>query len=62
MIAAGDHVGAGIDDLVIDRLRDAEAAGRVLAVDGDEIELPVAISPGSRSCTSCARCARRCRQ
>ena len=40
MVAAGDHVGAGIDELLVDRLGDAEAAGRVLAVDGDEIELP----------------------
>ncbi len=46
MIAAGDHVGAGVDELVIDRLRDAEAAGRVLAIDGDEIELPVADQTG----------------
>ena len=44
MIAAGDRVGAGIDQLVVDRLGDAEAAGRVLAVDDDEIELPVARS------------------
>ena len=42
MIAASDDVGAGIDELVVDRLGDAEAAGSVLAVDGDEIELPVA--------------------
>src|SRR5258705_11625559 len=46
MIAASDHVGAGVGELVIDRFRDAEAAGRVLAVDGDEIELPVADQPG----------------
>ena len=46
MIAAGDDVGAGVDELVVDRLGDAEAAGGVLAVDGDEIELPVADQPG----------------
>ena len=43
MIAAGDDVGAGVDHLVVDRLGDAEAAGRVLAVDDDAIELPVAL-------------------
>ena len=42
MIAAGDHVGAGIDEILIDRLGDAEPAGGVLAIDGDKIELPVA--------------------
>ena len=41
VIAERDGVGAGIDQLVVDRLGDAEAAGRVLAVDDDEIELPV---------------------
>ena len=41
MIAAGDGVDAGIDEFLIDRLRDAETAGGVLAVHGDEIELPV---------------------
>ena len=46
MIAAGDDVGAGIDHLVVDRLGDAEAAGRVLAVDDDAIELPVAPQAG----------------
>jgi hypothetical protein len=49
MVAAGDDVGTGIDELVIDRLGDAEAAGRVLAVDGDEIELPVADQTGQAS-------------
>ena len=42
MVPAGDGVGAGVDDLLVDLLGDAEAAGGVLAVDGDEIELPVA--------------------
>ena len=45
MVAAGDGVGAGVDELLVDRLGDAEAAGGVLAVDGDEIELPVAHEP-----------------
>ncbi len=41
MIAERDGVGAGIEQLLIDRLGDAEAAGRVLAIDHDEIERPV---------------------
>ena len=63
MIAAGDDVGAGVDELVIDRLGDAEAAGRVLAVDGDEIELPVAdqAAAGARAAPR-GRCARQCRR
>src|SRR5262249_36418862 len=42
MVAAGDDVGAGVDELAVDCLGDAEAAGRVLPVDGDEVELPIA--------------------
>ena len=42
VIAERHRVGAGLDELVIDRLGDAEAARRVLAVDHDAIELPVA--------------------
>ncbi len=42
MIAERHRVGAGIEKFVEDRLGDAEAAGRVLAIDHDEIELPVA--------------------
>ena len=42
VIAERDGIGAGVDELVVDRLGDAEAAGRVLAIDDDEIELPVA--------------------
>jgi hypothetical protein len=38
--------GARIDELVIDRLGDAEAAGRVLAIDDDEVELPAALDNG----------------
>jgi hypothetical protein len=41
MIAERDGVGAGIEQLLIDRLGDAEAARRVLAIDDDEIERPV---------------------
>ena len=42
VIAERDRVGAGVDEFAIDRLGDAEAAGGVLAIDHDEIELPVA--------------------
>ena len=41
VIAERDGVGAGVDQFVVDRLGDAEAAGGVLAVDDDEIELPL---------------------
>jgi hypothetical protein len=41
MVAARNHVDAGIDEFLVDRFGDAEAAGGVLAVDGDKIELPV---------------------
>jgi hypothetical protein len=40
VVAAADHIGAGVDEFLVDGLGDAEAAGRVLAVDGDEIEPP----------------------
>ena len=46
MIAERDRVGAGLDEFVVDRLGDAEAAGRVLAIDDDAIELPVADQAG----------------
>jgi hypothetical protein len=42
MIAERDGIGAGPGQVLVDRLGDAEAAGRVLGVDDDEIELPVA--------------------
>ena len=42
MIAQRDRVDAGLDQLAIDRLGDAEAAGRILAIGDDKIELPVA--------------------
>ena len=40
VVAERDRVGAGGEELVADRLGDAEAAGGVLAVDDDEIEPP----------------------
>ena len=40
MVAEGDDIGASRQDLVADRLGDAEAAGGVLAVDDDAVELP----------------------
>ena len=46
MIAERDRVGAGVDEFLVDRLGDAEAAGGVLAVDDDEIERPVADHAG----------------
>ena len=45
VVAERDGVGAGVDQIVVDRLGDAEAAGGVLAVDHDEIELPVGDQP-----------------
>ena len=42
VVAERDRVGAGVEQFLVDRLGDAEAAGRVLAVDDDEIERPVA--------------------
>ena len=41
VVAERDGVGAGVDQFVVDRLGDAEAAGGVLAVDHDQIEFPV---------------------
>ena len=41
VVAGGHHVGAGVDDPAKDLLGDAEAAGGVLAVDGDEIDAMV---------------------
>ena len=41
MVAERDRIGTGVDEFVIDRLGDAEAAGRILAVDDDEIEGPI---------------------
>ncbi|MCY1300295.1 hypothetical protein D9M70_498560 [compost metagenome] len=41
VIAGRHHVGAGVDRLEKDVFGDAETAGRILAVDDDEIELEV---------------------
>ena len=46
MVAERDGVGAGIEEFLVDRLGDAEAAGGVLAIDDDEIERPVADHAG----------------
>src|SRR5262249_61826181 len=40
------RVGAGVDELMIDRLRDSKTARRVLTVDDHEVELPVAYQGG----------------
>ena len=40
VIAERHRVGAGLEKFVADRLGDAEAAGRVLAVDDDDVEPP----------------------
>jgi hypothetical protein len=41
VVAERDRIGAGIDQVAVDRLGDTEAAGRILAIDADEIELPL---------------------
>jgi hypothetical protein len=46
VVAQGDRVGARIQDLIADRLGDAEAAGGILAVDDHAIELPAVAKPG----------------
>ena len=46
MIAQRDSIGAGVDEFLVDRLGDAEAAGRILAIDDDEIDRPVADHAG----------------
>ena len=46
MIAQRDGIGAAVDEFLVDRLGDAEAAGRILAIDDDEIERPVADHAG----------------
>src|SRR5207344_1529777 len=40
MVAQRDGICAGIDEFVVDDLGDAETAGRIFAVDHDQIELP----------------------
>ena len=63
MVAEGDGIGAGGQELVADRLGDAEAAGGVLAVDDDAIE-PPALAQGRAGARSprCGRAARRYRR
>ena len=46
VIAERDRIRAGVEEFLIDRLGDAEAAGGVLAIDDDEVELPVADHAG----------------
>ena len=46
VIAERDRVHAGIEEFVEDALGDAEAAGRVLAVEHNAIELPFGDQPG----------------
>jgi hypothetical protein len=46
MVAERDRIGADIEELLVDRLGDAEAAGGVLAVDDDKVERPVADEAG----------------
>jgi 5-formyltetrahydrofolate cyclo-ligase len=41
MVAERDGIGTSVEEFVVDRLGDAEAAGRVLAIDDDEVQLPV---------------------
>ena len=41
VVAERDRVRAGIEQFLVDRLGDAEAAGGILAIDDDEIERPV---------------------
>jgi hypothetical protein len=46
VIAERHGVSAGIEQFLIDAFSDSETAGRILAVDDDEIERPVADHPG----------------
>ena len=46
VIAERDRIGAGVEQVLIDRLGDAEPAGGILAIDDDEIERPVADHAG----------------
>ena len=48
MVAERDGVGAGLEQLLQDGLGDAEAAGRVLAVDDDEVERVAPAQAGQR--------------
>ncbi len=46
MIAERHRIGARIDEVLIDRFGNAEPARRVLAIDDDEIQRPVANKAG----------------
>jgi hypothetical protein len=41
VVAERDRVGTGIQQLLVDRLGDAETAGGILTIDDDEVERPV---------------------
>ena len=41
VISECDRICSGVDQLIVDDLGDAEAAGSILAIDDDEIELPL---------------------
>src|SRR5205085_9189379 len=45
VVAERDHISARVDEFPIDHLGDAKAAGGVLAIDDDKIELPLAHEP-----------------
>ena len=63
MIAERDGIGAGLDQLAIDRFGNAETAGRVLAIDHDQIELPFLDQAGQAlNRRQSARCGRRRRR
>ncbi len=63
VIAERHRVGAGFDQLLEDRLGDAEAAGGVLAVDDDEVEARSGgASRAARRRPPCGRCGRRYRR
>src|SRR6478672_6841117 len=54
MIAERHTIGAGIYEIVTDRLGDAETAGGILAVDDDEMQRPVAAKPRQMFEHACA--------
>jgi hypothetical protein len=46
MVAAGDHVGAGLEELAADLVGDAEAGSGVLPVDDHEVEVEALAQAG----------------
>jgi hypothetical protein len=46
VVAERDRIGAGVDQIIVDCLGNAETAGGVLAVDDHKIERPVADQAG----------------